>query len=123
MWETNSVSLDLLKKKLAEYEIKAKNNKNNAFSAMMDFINVQIKECSIDEEKFSNDKKIKSIKTFLKLKRQTETDTLIEALDKNYIRITNFINEVLDRLKDNITSLPYLIKSIMLIIEVLIQKK
>ena len=123
LWETNSVSLDLLKKKLAEYEIKAKNNKNNAFSAMMDFINVQIKECSIDEEKFSNDKKIKSIKTFLKLKRQTETDTLIEALDKNYIRITNFINEVLDRLKDNITSLPYLIKSIMLIIEVLIQKK
>ena len=122
-YESNSVNLDLLKKKLHEYEIRSKNKKDNAFSAMSDFINIQIKEISVDGDKFSNNKKIKSIKTFLKLKQQSDTDSLTEALDKNYFRITSFIDEFLDKLKDNITSLPYLIKSIMLIIEVLIEKK
>ena len=41
----------------------------------------------------------------------------------NYTKLTDFIDEILQRLKDNITSSPYILKSISIIIEILFDKK
>ena len=45
------------------------------------------------------------------------------SIINNYKRITNFINKLLEIIYNNITSLPYILKSIYIIIDVLIDKK
>ena len=48
---------------------------------------------------------------------------LVKTKIDNYTKLTDFIDEIIQRLKDNITSSPYILKSISIIIEILFDKK
>ena len=118
----NSVTIDYLKERLEEYS--QKNRKSIIVIAMTDYINMQIENIiSQKSEIYSNIMKIKALKIYTKLNTKDNSETLIEKTIKNYNEITKFIDEVLIRLKENITSLPHILKSIIRIIQILSEKK
>ena len=63
------------------------------------------------------------MKKFTALNGKDNSDILIDTLIKNYKKLTDFIDEVLIKLKENINSMPYTIKAIFVIIDILFNKK
>ena len=57
------------------------------------------------------------------LNSKDNQNMLTERIIENYNRVINFINEILLKLKENITSLPYIIKTISNILDILFKKK
>ena len=120
-YETD-ITLEYLNNKLIEYENQS--NQDSINNAMKDYIDLQINQISIDNsEIFSNCIKNKEIKTFLALNNSQKGEKLVQTIKNNYQKLTDFIDEILQKLKDNITSLPYTLKSISIIMEFLIYKK
>ena len=118
----NDVTLLYLKEKLSEYE--QKNSKDYIVIAMKQFINNQINKINKENsEIFSNNIRVKSLQIYGTLNGKENLDILTDILMKNYVKLTDFISEVLHKLKENITSLPYIMKSINTIINLLINKK
>ena len=118
----NEVTLNYLKEKLSEYS--QKNSKNNVIIAMKEYLNIQVN--LIESEKneiFSNSSKIKSLKIYTALNSKENSDSLIDIILQNYKLITNYINEILIKLKENITSLPYILKTITNILQILLANK
>ena len=121
-FKETDVTLEYLNKKLTEYE--NMEHQNNITIAMKDYIDLQINQISLDNcEIFSNSTKIKEIKLFIALNSKESSSKLVEIIIENYEKLTNFIDEVLKKLKENITSLPYILKSINKIMEILINEK
>ena len=120
-YETD-VTLEYLNKKLIEFENSS--NQNSITNAMKDYIDLQINQISFENgEIFSNSIKNKEIKIFISLNNSQKGENLVQNIIKNYTKLTDFIDEILHKLKDNITSLPYILKSISIIMEILINKK
>ena len=91
---------------------------------MKQFISNQIDQINkTNSEIYSNNLRIKSLKIYTALNGKENSDILTDILIKNYIKLTDFISEVLSKLKENITSLPYILKSINNILDILINKK
>ena len=131
-FEENNVNIIYLKNKLKEYE--KENNKDVANLNNINFIHNQInelikeeksinKEYKKDKDNFSNNVINKDLEKIKKNYNMENYNYLINSIKKNYERITIFIKELLSKLKDNINSLPYIIKCISSIIEILIEKK
>ena len=117
------ITMDYLKKKLKEFEEKNK-NKNDIASSMIDFIKMQISQIKLENsEIFSNSIKIINLKKYTAINGKENSDLLLDILLKNYNKLTTFIDEVLIKLKENINSLPYIVKSLFKIIEILFDKK
>ena len=122
IFEENSVTFYYLKEKLAEYF--QKNRESNIVIAMIDYLNMQIDTITSQKsELYSNTIKIKTLKIYTKINSKDNSDTLIDRIIKNYVEITKFIDEILIRIKENITSLPHILKSIIRIIQILSEKK
>ena len=118
------VTENILKKQLAEYEEKSKNIKNDIALSMVDYIKMKINQIKSEKcEIFSNSEKIKNLKKFTALNGKENSDILIDTLIKNYKKLTDFIDEVLIKLKENINSMPYTIKALFVIIDILFNKK
>ena len=118
----DDVSLEYLKQKLLELE--QKNENDPIVISFKEFITMQINQINTENsEIFSNSTKIKAIKIYTAFNGKENSEALIETLLKNYNKLTNFIDEVLIKLKENINSLPHIIKSIFNIIDILINKK
>ena len=118
----DDVTLEYLNEKLSEYS--QKNSKDNINIAMKQYINNLISQLNIENaEIFSNNKKIKTLKIYKALNNKDNSDILTEILIKNYNKLTNFIDEILSKLKENINSMPYILKSINNIIDILLNKK
>ena len=118
------VTENILKKQLAEYEEKSKNIKNDIALSMVDYIKMKINQIKSEKcEIFSNSEKIKNLKKFTALNGKENSDILIDTLIKNYRKLTDFIDEVLIKLKENINSMPYTIKALFVIIDILFNKK
>ena len=118
----DDVSLEYLKQKLLELE--QKNENDPIVISFKEFITMQINQINTENsEIFSNSVKIKAIKIYTAFNGKENSEALIETLLKNYNKLTNFIDEVLIKLKENINSLPHIIKSIFNIIDILINKK
>ena len=119
-YETD-VTLKYLNEKISEYENKESSTISNA---MKDFLDLQINQIGLENsEIFSNNIKNKEIKTYISLNSKENSDKLLKIILDNYKKLTEFIDEVIKRLKDNITSFPYILKSISIIFEILLQKK
>ena len=118
----DDVTLEYLKQKLLELE--QKNENDPIVISFKEFITMQINQINTENsEIFSNSAKIKAIKIYTAFNGKENSEALIETLLKNYNKLTNFIDEVLIKLKENINSLPHIIKSIFNIIDILINKK
>ena len=118
----SDVTLEYLNEKLSEYENKTK--QDCITNAMKNFLDLQINQISLDNcDVFSNRIKNDEIKKYISMYNKENSDKLVNNILDNYKKITNFIDEILKKLKDNIISLPYILKSISIIMEVLIFKK
>ena len=123
-FEENNIDIIILNDKLEEYK-KLDNNEIN-ISIMKTYFNNQINDINSKKESkdiYSNNQ---INKVFEQIKKDYNMDNynyLINTIKKNYEKITSFIKELLDILNENINSLPYTIKCISNIIEILIEKK
>ncbi len=116
------VTLEYLNKIKKEYE--NNKDKDTITIAMQVFIDLQINQItSQNSEIFSNSSKNKDLKKYIALNKAEDSDKLVNTVIENYKKLTNFIDEIIKRLKDNIASLPYILKSITFIMEFLIIKK
>ena len=122
-FENTSVTLGFLNQVLAQYD--EAESQDCTTIAMRDFIDMQINQISCEncEEIFSNNIKNDKLKNFIFENTTEKSDELVNSIINNYKRITNFINKLLEIIYNNITSLPYILKSIYMIIDVLIDKK
>ena len=128
-FEENNIDINYLKDKLNEYKKESKNNIINLI--MLTYLNNQIiilynEKGNNNKEKlniFSNAIINKSIEQIKKDYNMDNYNHLINTIKKNYERITVFIKELINNLKENINSLPYSIKCISNIIEILVEKK
>ena len=136
-FEKNNTVLDFISKKLQEYEHYSKTNNVNL--AMIDYLNNLIK--NINEEKNKNkddyeiysNLKIINVLKIIKIKEgEKEKDNLendnsfnktTEIIKNNYYIIEEIINEIIEKLDENITSVPFTIKCISNIIEQLLNVK
>lgn len=122
-FKETDVTLKYLNEKISEYE--NEKNQNIITNAMKDFLDLQINQISNENncEIFSNNAKAIEIKTYFVTNGKEECEKLVKTMIDNYTKLTDFIDEILQRLKDNITSSPYILKSISIIIEILFDKK
>jgi len=121
-FKETDVTLKYLNEIISEYENEKK--QNMITNAMKDFLDLQINQISNENsEIFSNSAKSKEIKTYYATYGKEDCENLVKTMLDNYKKLTDFIDEILQRLKDNITSSPYILKSISIIIEILFDKK
>ena len=129
-FEENNVDINYLKNKLKDYDDKSGDIKDINL-IMKNYINFQINELNNKEKSKNNDNKdiynnIIISQRINKMKKDYNMENynyLINTIKNNYNRITLFIKELLNKLKENINSFPYTIKCISNIIEILIEKK
>ena len=81
---------------------------------MKDYIKMHINQIKNvkNEEIFSNTVKNNKIKTYIALHNSENSNKLVNSIINNYEKIINFMNELIESLQKNITSLPYILKSI-----------
>ena len=116
----NDTTLEYLKQKLAEYENKDAND--NITIAMKTFICNNINKLNkAKKEIFSNNEKILKLKKYIAINKENEN--INELIQKNYKIIIKCIDGIIESLKDNIISLPYIIKSINSIFYILLNEK
>ena len=121
-FKDENVTSVYLKQKLSEYEQKNDKDKNTITEAIKTYLNNNINEISkANNEIFSNNVKISLIKRYQALNK--EDQTLIETIKKNYKIITKYIDDIINTLQENTLSLPYIIKSINIILLILIKEK
>ena len=130
-FENNNIYSDFISKELKEYEHYSKTN--SIYLAMIDYLKSLLKD--IDENKnkgkneiYSNSQLIKVLKiNKLKEEKSSEnnisSDKEIEMIINNYNLIEKAIDNILDKLNENITSVPFTIKCLSNIIEQLLNKK
>ena len=124
--EKNNVNILFLKNKLQEVENEKKNSKKKKDNeAMKDYLNILINNTS---KKSQND--IYSNKGILnkinKITSSTDEISFLQmsnSLRKNYNTIIDTITEIIKKVKDNLTSIPFVIKYITNIFELLLNKK
>ena len=129
-FENNSISLDFVQKKLKEFEKFSKNNSINL--AIKEYLNLLMKDIKENEEIYSNVRVIKFLKS-QKIKMNEEKNSnnkdeesfeqYIEKIKNNYNVIIEILDDIVNKLKENITSVPVIIKCISNIIEQLLNKK
>ena len=115
----SDVNSKFLQEKYTEYELK-----NDKISiAMRSYILNNINEVNkSNSEIFSNSIKILLLKKYKALNIDNYGN-LNEKIQKNYEIITNFIDDIIKSLNENIISLPYIIKTISSILYFIINKK
>ena len=133
-FDDNNISLDLCKNKLKEYEHFSKNNNLNL--ALKDYLNSLIKDINDAKEEIYSNRKIVNFLKSIKIKMNEEEkkekkeknekesfDKMIEMIKTNYFSIIEIIDDIINKLKENITSVPVIIKCISNIIENFLNKK
>ena len=130
-FENNSITLDFVQKKLKDFEKFSKNNAVNL--TIKEYLNLLINDIKENEEIYSNVRVIK----FLKSKKiemneknnnnkkdgEESFEQYIERIKNNYNVIIEILDDIINKLKENITSVPVIIKCISNIIEQLLHKK
>ena len=129
-FKNNNVTLNYLQNKSKNIKTISKNNSIN--SAMKDYLDLLIKDINeCKEEIYSN----KNMTNYLKLmilnskkeenpeKSKEKNQKVIDNIKNNYKTITKIIDEIINKIKENITTVPIIIKSLSNVIEHLLNKK
>ena len=129
-FENNNITLTFLQQKLKETN---KNTKNNAINlAMKDYFDNLIKDIKDKKEELYSNKKMINYLKLIALKEQKEGNDKktkesfqekINNMKNNYNIIINIIDEIISKLKENITTVPVIIKCISNLVEQLLHKK
>ena len=138
-FDNKNISLSYIENKIKEYEHFSKNNCVNM--AINEYLNSLIKDIKESkEEKYSNKKFVNFLK-YIKLKMNEENKednskreeeeekeneeftNIVELIKKNYNETVEIIDDIINKLKENITSIPVIIKCISNIIKQLLYKK
>ena len=132
-FKDTDTTLEYIKNTLKEYEECNENNilytydyNNNTFIAMREYLKHLIDDMNSDEikfEKYSNTIFVNSLMTSRNLKGIEFCGKLVDNIKKNYQIIVEIIRELLDKIKENINSMPIYIKSISNCIDVLLTYK
>ena len=135
-FDDTNITHDFFQQKLKEYEHYSKNNNLNL--ALKDYLNSLIKDINGGKEEIYSNKKIVDFLKSIKIKMNEEEkkdkenfeiihkesfDKLIEMIKKNYFATIEIIDDIISKLKENITSIPVIIKCISSIIENFLHKK
>ena len=131
-FDKNNTVSEFINKKLSEFLHYSKTNPVNL--AMIDYLNCLLKD--IEDSKKSNKNEIYSnselidVLKIIKIKEEEDDlenknsfDKTIEMIKANYNIIADIINNILEKLDENITSVPFTIKCISNIIEQLLNNK
>ena len=130
-FEKNNTASEFINKKLSEFTHYSKTNPINL--AMIDYLNSLLKDIEDNKKEnkneiYSNSNLIKVLK-IIKIKEEKDLEnkksfnTTIEIIKTNYNLIVEIINDMLEKLDENITSVPFTIKCISNIIEQLLSNK
>ena len=141
-FENNNVTLNFIQNKMKEYENFSKNSLVNL--VIKDYLNLYIKDIKDSKEEiYSNQNIIKFLKLLkIKIKKEEGNNNekkddednkekgekeekkegdlfkkMIEMVKNNYFNIIEIIDEIINKLKENITSVPVIIKCISKIID------
>ena len=131
-FENNNASSEFIKKKLDEYEHYSKTNPINL--AMVEYLNLLLKNINNNSNKnlekdeiYSTSKLIKVLKIIKIKEDEKEKDNsfnkIIEMIKSNYKKIIEIIDNIIEKLDENITSVPFTIKCISNIIEQILKCK
>ena len=135
-FDDTNISLDFFQRKLKEYEHFSKNNHLNL--AIKDYLNSLIKDINGAKEELYSNKKLVAFLKSIKIKMNEEEkkdkenleinhresfDKMIEMIKKNYFATIEIIDDIISKLKENITSVPVIIKCISSIIDNFLHKK
>lgn len=129
LFMTTETTTEYIKNKLKEYEEynindnASSNFNNDIVIAMKEYLNNLIDDIEqIKIEKYSNMVLINSLKNHKFIKSNESFNTLIEVLKDNHEIIIEIISEILHTIKDNY-SFPFFIKSILNILDFLLEYK
>ena len=147
-FELNSITTKTLKDSLSKYE-NNKDDKNILNLAMKEYLNILIsnineaeknnltnsekeinnfmedssdKEEIIDKEIYSNSLVIEELKAISQQKEEESFKDLMRKIRFNHIIITKIIEEIINKLKENLVTSPYCLKFISKIISILLNK-
>ena len=129
-FEQNDASSEFIKKKLDEYEHYSKANSINL--AMVEYLSLLLTNINnnINKEKdeiYSTSKLINVLKIIKMKEDEKEKDNsfnkIIEMIKSNYKKIIEIIDNIIEKLDENITSVPFTIKCISNIIEQILKCK
>ena len=129
-FENNSVTLNYLQIKSKQVKTISKNNAINL--AMKDYIDMLIKDINDGKEEiYSNQKMINYIKLMIindqKEEKKTEGQETIQDkinnIKNNYNIIIKIIDDIILKIKENITKVPVIIKFLSNVVEQLLNKK
>jgi len=119
----NNITLEYLNSKL-EFYINNNSENNIINNVMKDYLELQINQIKIEKsEIYSNYIKIIELKNYISSKDKETAENTMNLIIENYTKITKFIDDILDLFKNNLTSMPYILKSISFIFETLLNKK
>ena len=119
----NDITLEYLNSKF-KYYINNNSENNIINNVMKDYLELQINQIKTEKsEIYSNYIKIIELKNFISSKDKETADNIINLIIENYSKITKFIDDILDLFKNNLTSIPYILKSISFIFAILLNKK
>jgi len=126
-FEQNNASAEFIKKKLNEYEHYSKTNTINL--AMVEYLSLLLKNIdnniNKEDEIYSTSKLINVLK-IIKIKEDEKDNSfnkIIEMIKSNYNKIIEIIDNIIEKLDENITSVPFTIKCISNIIEQILKCK
>ena len=129
-FENNNVTLTYLQKKLRDSQTVSRNTKIN--SAMNDYLDSLIKDIKNEKEEIYSNKKLINFLKLMKINEQKEEnkkdsqenlDEKINNMKNNYNIIIKSIDDIISKIKENITKVPVIIKCISNVIEELLNKK
>ena len=128
-FENNDVTLTYLQNKLKDSKNISRNTKIN--SAMNDYIENLIKDINDEKEEIYSNKKLINYLKLMKINDQKELninnsqeniDEKINDMKNNYNIIIKSIDDIISKIKENITKVPVIIKCISNVIEELLNK-
>ena len=129
-FESNNITLNYLQKKLKDINNISRNNA--IVSAMKEYLEKLIKDIKDSKEEIYSNKKMVNYLKLMIINNQKEEDNkdsnesmneIINNIKNNYNIIIKIIDEIIAKLKENITKVPVIIKCISNIIEQLFNKK
>ena len=120
-FKENDFNRIMISKKLAELNDKKRDENEDAYMEILKFLQNQYHNKNTDI--YSNSMITKAFKNNKMNIKKFNMEEISNIYIDNFNMIIEFVEEVLDKINDNIKSIPYMIKCMLYIINILVEKK